>query len=84
MLFTLSETKFCIFIFQGCICVRRQEVKKILYDKYVPMVTIKDDHVDNHYTDKFVHLCHVDYFINGDGQKITTGYIYHTFYTFED
>ena len=34
------------------------------------MLTIRDDHVDNYFTDKFVHLCHVSYFINGDGRKL--------------
>ena len=34
------------------------------------MLTIRDDHVDNHFSDKFVTLCHVDYFINGDEQKL--------------
>ena len=33
------------------------------------MLTIKDDHVDNHFSDKFIPPCHVGYFINGDGQK---------------
>ena len=46
------------------------------------MLAIRDGHVDNHFSEKFIHLCHVDYFINGDGQKLTTGYICHTFYTF--
>jgi len=31
--------------------VRRRKVNKILYDKYIPMLTIKDDHVDNHFSD---------------------------------
>ena len=31
-------------------------------------------HVDNHFSDKFVLLYHVDDFINGDRQKLTTGY----------
>ena len=48
------------------------------------MLTIRDDCVDNHFGDKFVSLCHVDYFINGDGRKLIAGYICHTFYTFED
>ena len=33
--------------------VGRQEVNKILYNKCVPMLTIKDD-VDNNFSDKFV------------------------------
>ena len=60
----------------------RRKVKKILYDKYVPMLTIRDDYVDNHFSDKFVPIYHVDYFINGDGWKLTVGYIYGTFYPF--
>jgi len=43
------------------------------------MLTIRDDHIDNYFSDKFVHLYHVDYFINGDRQKLMTGYIYYTF-----
>ena len=43
-----------------------------LYDKYVPMLAIKDGHVDNHFSDKFVPLCHVAYFINDDRRKLTT------------
>ena len=31
------------------------------------MLTIKDDHIDNHFNDNFVYLCHVGYFINGEG-----------------
>ena len=61
----------------------RGKVKKILYDKYVPMLTIRDGHVDNHFSDKFVFLYHVDYFINSDGGKLTVRYICYTFYTFE-
>ena len=47
-------------------------------------MTIRDDHIDNHFDDKFVPLCHVDYFINfikDDRQKLTVGYIYRIFYT---
>ena len=44
------------------------------------MQTIRDDHVDN----KFVSLYHVGYFINGNGQTLTAGYIYRIFYTFDD
>ena len=62
----------------------KQRVKKILYDKYTPMLAIRDGHVDNHFNDKFVSLCHVGYFINGYLQKLTTEYICHTFYTFGD
>lgn len=45
------------------------------------MLTIIDDHVVNHFTDKFVFPCHVDYLINGNRRKLTDGYIYFTFYT---
>ena len=31
------------------------------------MLTIRDGHVDNHFNDKFVLLCHVNYFINEEG-----------------
>ena len=48
------------------------------------MLVIRDDHVDNHLSEKFVSLCHVGYFINDDGWKLTTEYICHTFYTFGD
>ena len=64
--------------------IGKQRVKKILYDKYTPMLAIRDGHVDNHFNDKFVSLCHVGYFINGYLQKLTTEYICHTFYTFGD
>jgi len=47
--------------------VSKRKVKKILYDKYVSMLAIRDDHVGHHFNDKFVSLSHVDYFINGDG-----------------
>jgi len=84
-LFTLSGTKFYIFIFQKCISHRSEKMKskKILYDKYAP-IAIRDDHVDNHFIDKFLSMCHVGYFINGDGWKLTAGYIWGTFYTFWD
>ena len=48
------------------------------------MLTIRDGHVDNHFSDKFVHLCHVGYFINADRRKLTVEYICCTFYTFGD
>ena len=48
------------------------------------MLTIRDGHVDNHFNDKFVPLCRVGYFINGDRRKLTARYICHTFYTFGD
>jgi len=52
---------------------------KKYYDKYVYMLTI---YVDNHFNDKFVLLCHVSYFING--QKLMTRHICCTFYTFRN
>ena len=64
--------------------VGRWKVKKILYDKYDPILTIRDGHVGNHFSDKFVPKCHVGYFINGDRQKFTARYICHTFYIFWD
>ena len=48
------------------------------------MLTIRDDQASNHFSDKSIPLCHVDYFINEDKQKLTAGYICRTFYTFED
>jgi len=39
------------------------------------------DHINNYFSDKFVFLCHIDYFINNDEQKLTIKYIYCTFYT---
>jgi len=63
--------------------VGRRKVKKY-YDKYISMLTIRDDYVDNYFSDKFVLLCHIGYFTNGDRRKLTVGYIYHTFYTFMD
>ena len=48
------------------------------------MLTIRDDHVGNHFNDKFIPLCHVGYFINGYERKLTVGYICFTFYTFGD
>ena len=48
------------------------------------MLIIRDDHVGNHFSDKFVPLCQIGYFINGDRQELTTGYICCTFYTFGD
>ena len=62
----------------------KDESKKILYDKYVLMLTIKDDHADNHFSDKFVPLCHIGNFINSDERKLMAKYIYHTFYIFEN
>ena len=45
------------------------------------MLTI---HIGHHFSDKFVLLCYVNDFINGDERKLTSGYIYRTFYTFGD
>ena len=53
-------------------------------DKYVPMLTIRDDNVNNNFSDKFLPLSHVDYSINSDGRKLIAGYICRTFYTFEE
>ena len=39
------------------------------------MLTTRDDHVDDHFSDKFVPMCHVDYFINSDGWKLMARYI---------
>ena len=36
--------------------VQRQKIKKILYEKYIPMLTIRDDQIDNHFNDKFAPL----------------------------
>ena len=57
------------------------EKLKKYYAKYAPMLAI---HVDNHFSDKFVLLCHVGDFVNGDWQKLMVGYICRTFYTFRD
>ena len=58
------------------------EKSKKYYDKYVPMLIIRDDHVDYHFNDKFVPLYHVGYFINDDRWKLMAKYIYCTFYIF--
>ena len=58
------------FIFPYSQRVGKRKVKKILYDKYVPMLAIRDCHVDNHFSDTFVPLYHVDYFVNGTVNKI--------------
>ena len=36
--------------------------KKILYEKNAHVLTIKNGYVDNHFSDKFIPLFHVDYF----------------------
>ena len=56
---------FTLFLFPESGKTKSQE--KTLYDKCVLMLTIRDEHVDNHFSDKFIHMCHVDYFINDDG-----------------
>lgn len=38
------------------------------------MLRIRNDQVGNHFSEKFISLCRVDYFINGVGQKLTVGY----------
>lgn len=38
------------------------------------MLRIRNDQVGNHFSEKFISLCHVDYFINGVGQKLTVRY----------
>ena len=40
--------------------------KKILYDKYVLILTIRYGHVDNHFTNKFILICQIGYFMNDD------------------
>lgn len=39
------------------------------------MLTIKYDHIDNLFSDKFVHLYHINNFFNNDRQKLTVEYI---------
>ena len=72
------------WLFTQSYSLGRRKVKKILCDKYVPMLAIRDGHVDNHFSEKFIHLCHVGYFINEDERKLTVEYICRTFYTFGD
>lgn len=49
------------------------------------MLVIRDDYVDNYFSDKFISLCHVGYFINSDRvRKLKAEYIYRTFYIFDD
>ena len=50
--------------------MERLKVNKILYNKYVPMLAIRDGHID--------------YFINSDRLKLKAGYICYIFYSFED
>ena len=55
----------------------KMKSKKILYDKYVLMLSIRDDHIKHHFSEKFVSLCQVEYFINAI-------YISRMFYIFGD
>ena len=48
------------------------------------MLTIRDGYVDNNFSDKFITLYHIDYFINDDERKLMAEYICRTFYTFKD
>ena len=59
----------------------KDKKSKKYYDKYASILAI---HVDNHFSDKFVLLCHVGDFINGDRRKLTAKYICRTFYIFRD
>ena len=47
------------------------------------MLTIRDVHVDNHFSDKFDPLCHVGYFINGNKHKLMDKYIVALFTLYE-
>ena len=44
---------------------------------------IKDGHVGNYFCDIFVPLCHVSFFINGNGWKLTDEFVAF-FFTFGD
>ena len=44
------------------------------------MLVIRDDHVDNHFSDKFVPICHVGYFFNGNRQVNSRIYLLHFFH----
>jgi len=46
------------------------------------MLTIRNSHVDNYVSDKFVPLYHIGYFINDMERKLMVEYIYYIFYTF--
>ena len=48
------------------------------------MLTIRDDYADNHFSDKFVSPCHLDYFINGNRRNLIVKYICCIFYTFKN
>lgn len=52
------------------------------YNSLLEIESIKDDHVGNQFYDIFVHLCHLDFFINANRWKLTDEWIYRTFYTF--
>lgn len=41
---------------------------------------IKDGHVGNYFCDIFVPLCHVSFFINGNGWKLTDEFVAFFFY----
>ena len=57
------------------------EKLKEYYDKYAPMLTI---HVGNHFSDKFVPLCHLDYFINGDEPEVNCQIYFSHFLFFQE
>jgi len=44
------------------------------------MLLIRDNHVDNHFSDKFVSMCHVNYFINSDDGVNDQIYLSHFLY----
>ena len=49
------------------------------------MLIIRDDQIDHHhFSDKFISLYHINYFINDDKRKLTAEYICYIFYTFEN
>ena len=56
-------------IFSHHIIIYVEKPRTYVSYKYDLMLTI---HVDNHFSDKFVLLCHVGDFINNDGWKLTT------------
>ena len=43
------------------------------------MLAIRNGHVGNHFSDKFIHLCHTGYFINGVKRKLTVNVCMHDF-----
>ena len=56
--------------------MERPKVKKNIYKKYVPILTIRNDYVHNDFNDKLIPLYHVGYFINE--QNLIVRYICHT------